>query len=135
MERGYINIKNVFDSVPSVEVKLVDGTLWLTKYQIADLFDVFTNTIGNNIRAIFKSKIIWEQDVCRAEACIDNKGNAYYSELYNLEVLLFLSYRINSANTKLFREWIYQAIKDAQKKGQRNDIVLVFNKDTVCGTA
>lgn len=135
MGRGYINIKNEFGSVPSVEVKLVDGSLWLTKHQIADLFAVFTSTIGNNIRAIFKSKILWEQDVCRAEARIDDKGNAYYAELYNLEVLLFLSYRINSANTKLFREWIYQAIKDSQKRGQRNDIVLVFNKGTVYGTA
>lgn len=135
MERGYINIKNEFGSVPSVEVKLANGTLWLTKYQIAHLFDVFTNTVGNNLRAIFKSKILWEQDVCRADSYTDDKGNTCYSELYNLEVLLFLSYRINSANTKLFREWIYQAIKDSQKKGQRNDIVLVFNKDTVCGTA
>jgi len=53
MERGYIKIKENSESQLIVEAKLVNCTLWMTKHEIADLFNVFVSSVGNNLRSIF----------------------------------------------------------------------------------
>lgn len=63
MERGYIRIKENKDNQLVVEAKLVNSTLWLSKHEIADLFNVFVSSVDNNLRAIFKSGILQKEDV------------------------------------------------------------------------
>ncbi len=41
MNKGYITIRETNHKSFVVEVKLIDGNLWLTKHEIADLFNVF----------------------------------------------------------------------------------------------
>ena len=49
MELGYIEIKESKENQLIVEAKLVNGTLWMSKHEIADSFNVFVNSIGNYI--------------------------------------------------------------------------------------
>ena len=65
MERGYIKIKENETNQWIVEAKLVNCTLWLSKHEMANLFNVFVNSIGNNLRAIFKSGILREEEVTK----------------------------------------------------------------------
>jgi hypothetical protein len=69
MEQGYIQIKENSENQLIVEAKLVNCTLWVTKHQIADLFNVFVNTIGNNLRSIFKSGLLREEDEIGRASC------------------------------------------------------------------
>jgi hypothetical protein len=95
MERGYITIKENSENQLIVEAKLVNRTLWMSKHEMADLFNVFVNTIGNNLRAIFKSSILREEEVTRTHK-YENNGRQCEVTLYNLEALIFVSYRIAS---------------------------------------
>ena len=52
MERGYIQITEEEIGKPIVEVKIVNGTVWMFKHEIARLFDVYLQTVGNNFRSI-----------------------------------------------------------------------------------
>lgn len=63
MERGYIKITEEEIGKPVVEVKIVNGTVWMFKHEIARLFDVYLQTVGNNFRSIFKSGVLCEDDV------------------------------------------------------------------------
>jgi hypothetical protein len=45
MERGYIKIKENKTNQWIVEAKLVNCTLWLSKHEMANLFNVFVNSI------------------------------------------------------------------------------------------
>lgn len=58
MERGYIKIKENDDNQLIVEAKLINDTLWMSKHEIADLFNVFVNAVGKNLRSIFKSGLL-----------------------------------------------------------------------------
>lgn len=49
MERGYIQITEEEIGKPIVEVKIVNGTVWMFKHEIACLFDVYLQTVGNNM--------------------------------------------------------------------------------------
>jgi len=63
METGSIKIINEEGRAPSVEAELVRGTIFLTKYEIAKLFNCFPQKVEANLRSIFKSRLLWESDV------------------------------------------------------------------------
>ena len=109
MERGYLKIEERGDKQFVVTAQLVDSTVWLTKHEIADLFNVFVSTIGNNIRYLFKSGLLCEEAVTRIQK---TETNQCYLETayYNLEVIAFLSYRINSLEAKAFRMWMLESV-------------------------
>ena len=107
LHRGNITITGLEDinRHPTVSVKLENGNVWLTKHELARLFGVFIQTIDANMRSIFKSRILNE-----SEATITEKQDKRYVTYYNLEAVIFLSFRINTYCTKLFREWVLNSL-------------------------
>jgi hypothetical protein len=128
MERGYIKIKENSENQLIVEAKLVNCTLWMTKHEIADLFNVFVNSVGNNLRAIFKSGILREENVTRIHK-FENNGRQCEVTEYNLEALIFVSYRIASFESRAFREWLMKALTEyTRTKPQREtEVLIVYN--------
>lgn len=128
MEYGYIKIKTVGETDFEVEAKLVDNNLWLTKHEIASLFNVFVSTIGNNMRAIFKSGVLREEKVTRMHA-FEYKGKRCETKLYNLEALIFVSYRIGSFEARAFREWVMKALYEYNRddKKQNKEVLIIYN--------
>ena len=65
MNIGYIKIKETSHQKFIVEARLVDGNLWITKHEIADLFNVPVGMVSNNLCAIFRSGVLREEDAIR----------------------------------------------------------------------
>ena len=128
MERGYIKIKENDENQLIVEAKLVNCTLWMTKHEMADLFNVFVNTIGNNLRSIFKSGIFQEKNVTRIYK-YENNGRQCEMTEYNLEALIFVSYRIASFEAQAFREWVMKALTEYTRTKQKkeSEVLIVYN--------
>lgn len=89
-----------------VVINAVNSTVWLTQYQIADLFGygVSVSTINNNIRSVLKAEVLHETDVCKTIAISNNST----VEVYNLEMIVALAFPIKSKNTEIFRDWLIQ---------------------------
>lgn len=127
-DKGYITIRENEAHEHIVETKLVNGNLWLTKNEIAYLFNVYVSTVGNNLRAIFKSGLLREENVTHIHK-FEHKGRECQTTLYNLEALIFVSYRIASYEARAFREWVmkalteYTRIKDQKEK----EVLIVYN--------
>lgn len=128
MERGYIKIKENDKNQLIVEAKLVNCTLWMTKHEIADLFNVFVSSVGNNLRTIFKSGILQEKNVTRIHK-YENNGRQYEMTLYNLEALIFVSYRTASFEAQAFREWVMKALSEytRTKFKRETEVFIVYN--------
>ena len=131
MERGYIQIKENSENQWIIEAKLVNCTLWMTKHEIADLFNVFVSAIGNRLRAIFKSGLLREEDV----TCVhkyEYNGRQCETIFYNLEALIFLSYRTASFEAKAFREWVMKALTEytRTKPERAKEVWVVYNLST-----
>ncbi len=128
MERGYIKIKESEDNQLIIEAKLVNCTLWLTKYEIADLFNVFVSYVSNNLRATFKSGVLREEDVTRTHKYMDN-GRQCEMTLYNLEVVIFVSYRVASYEAQAFREWVMKALTEYTRTKPKREVetLIVYN--------
>ena len=87
-----------------VSIRQIAGGIWLTKHQIADLFGVFVSAVGSNIRSILGNSIFQERNVCRYR---DN-GNGNFVEVYNLEMITALAFRLKSDRAEHFRRWIME---------------------------
>lgn len=128
MERGYIKIQENSEHQLTVEAKLINNTLWMTKHEIADLFNAFVSSVGNNLRAIFKAGLLREEDVTRIHK-YQNNGRQYEMTLYNLEALIFVSYRIASFEAQALREWVMKALTEYTRTIPKREaeVLIVYN--------
>jgi hypothetical protein len=115
MKTGYIKIIFNDGKTPIVDMQLVNGDLWLTKFEIAHLFGCFVQKIDANLKSIFKERLLWKNDCVYCNRYID-KGIEKQTEYYNLDVLIFLSYRINTCETKIFCRFINSALHERLTK-------------------
>ncbi|MDR1356663.1 MAG: protein-tyrosine kinase [Tannerellaceae bacterium] len=96
MKRENITIENGIISIPQ------SGEVWMSQWEIAQLFDCFIAKISANVRSILKSEVLRESDVCR----MYHYKNGNSVEQYNLEMITALSFRIQPRNSEIFREWL-----------------------------
>ena len=129
MERGYIKITEEEIGKPIVEVRIVNGTVWMFKHELARLFDVYLQTIGNNFRSIFKTGLLREEEVTMDLKLKNERGNDIYVTYYNLEAIIFLSYRIDSRYAKAFREWVMNALCEYNRMEKKpQEMLIVFSQ-------
>ena len=107
MERGKILITE-----NSVIINPIKGSVWLSDWEIANLFGVYQVKISSNIRSILKSGVLWKEDVFKCY---------YYSngssvDLYNLEMITALAFRIHSPKADRFRAWLMKQATIAKPK-------------------
>lgn len=128
MNNGYITIKENDKNELIIEAKLVNCTVWMTKHEIADFLNVFVSSVGNNLRAIFKSGLLRQEVVTRTHR-FEKDRHFCEMTLYNLEALIFISYRTASREAEAFREWVMKALTEyARTKPKREtDVLIVYN--------
>ena len=99
---------------------LINNNLWMNKLEIAKLFGCFPQKVEANLRSIFKSRLLWESDVTYTHRYI-------YKEIerqciyYNMDVLIFLSYRIGTFETRIFRDFINQSFREHIKRKGKSE--------------
>ncbi|EGK04369.1 MAG: hypothetical protein ACLTWE_12890 [Dysgonomonas mossii] len=130
METGYIKLEDIDTNKPVVEVKIVNGTVWMTINEIADLFGIYTPTINEHLKVIFKDALLRESDVIKECRYTRNEKEEYIRIYYNLEVIIFLSFRIQSLYTKAFREWVLNAFCEYGKEATEPEVIILFNTNT-----
>lgn len=100
-----------------VNVYLEDETLWLTQKELATLFDVTTATINYHLKGIFESNELEQNSVIRKFLITARDGKQYNTLHYNLDAIISVGYRVNSAQATQFRIWATQILKEFIKKG------------------
>ena len=91
------------DEITTLEVRVQDETVWLTQEQIATLFGVKRPAITKHIRNIFQTQELEESSVCSILELTAADGKRYMTQLYNLDMILSIGYRVNSRHAILFR--------------------------------
>lgn len=78
------------------------GEVWLTQSEIARLFGVFEAAVRANIRAIYRSEALRRGATQRIVQGV---------ELYNLEMIAALAFRLRSLECEAFRRWLLRPTK------------------------
>ena len=105
MSRGIITISD------TGAVIMPTAPVWMTQFEIADLFGVFSCDVRKAIRAIYKDKELNEADTMRYVRQPD--GISY--DVYSLEMVIAVAFRICSRGSVLFRRFIINEISTIKK--------------------
>lgn len=103
-----------------LEVRLEEETVWLTQQQMAILFDVKENNITYHIQGIFKIHELDPESTTQKIRVVRKEGNRLVNrtiDFYNLDMIISVGYRVNSANATQFRRWATSVLKDYLLKG------------------
>ena len=106
MNRGIITISETGAvTMPTVSV-------WMTQQEIADLFGVFSCDVRKAIHTIYKNKELNKFDTMKYVKQSD--GISY--DVYNIEVIIAVAFRICSKESVLFRQFIISKISSTLKE-------------------
>ncbi len=103
-----------------VEVLYEGETFWLNQRQFADLFDVEVHTISYHLKEIDESGELSVEATVRKIRRVQREGERDVSreiEFYNLDAIISVGYRVNSAKATQFRIWATQTLKEFILKG------------------
>ena len=100
-----------------VEVLYEDETFWLSQKRMAELFNVEIPTINYHLKEVFKSGELDENSVIRKILITAADGKNYNTQFYNLDAVIAVGYRVNSAQATKFRIWATKTLKEFIIKG------------------
>ncbi len=106
-----------------IDVRLEDETVWLTQEQMGLLFGRAKSTISDHIKNIFEEGELNEEVVVRdfrittQHGAIEGKTQESKVNLYNLDVIISVGYRVKSQQGTQFRIWATQRLKEYIVKG------------------
>ena len=103
-----------------VDVLLQDESVWLTQKAIAELFGVVKSTVSEHLTNIYTTNELDETSTVRKIRTVQTEGNRTVNrdlDYYNLDAIISVGYRVNSAKATQFRIWATQALKEYIIKG------------------
>jgi prophage maintenance system killer protein len=92
-------------------------TIWATQAQIAEVFNIERSVVTKHIRNILKDNELNEKSVCAKFAHTAEDGKTYQVQFYNLDIILAVGYRANSARAIQFRQWATKTLSLHITKG------------------
>ena len=108
------------DDTVKLEVRLQDETVWLNQQQIAVLFGTQRQAITKHLKNIFESCELDRQATCSILELVQKEGNRMvhrHVEIYNLDVIISIGYRVNTKRGIQFRRWATKILKDYMLRG------------------
>ena len=107
----------------NVEAVVRDETLWLTQKAMAQLFGVQVPAINKHLKNIFsegelnEDVVISKMEITTQHGAIEGKTQTQETQFYNLDAIISVGYRVNSAKATQFRIWATNVLKEYMIKG------------------
>ena len=117
-ERNIITI----DEYGGLKMPTDTANIWMTLPELVELFGTTAGAVHTGIKTIFKENVLHDYDVCK---CIrlDNGNNA---DVYNMEVIIALVFRLNTYPVSVFRKWL---VKRATAPRRTTPPIVIRYKD------
>lgn len=106
-----------------VDVVVRDETIWLTQKAMAALFDVQVPAISKHLKKIFEEHeldekvVVSRMEITTQHGAIADKTQTKETQFYNLDAIISVGYRVNSAKATQFRIWATKTLKEFIQKG------------------
>ena len=117
-------ISYILYSSPEEDVKVTalvkDETIWLTQKAMAELFDVNVPGISKHLKNIYEEGELSESATVSILETVQNENGRSVKRnvsFYNLDAIISVGYRVNSAKATKFRIWATGILKEYIKKG------------------
>ena len=99
-----------------IQVQLEKETVWLSLDQMSQLFGRDKSTISRNVDNVFKEGELMRPAVVAKNATTAADGKTYQVDLFNLDVVISIWYRVKSPQGVKFRQWALGLVREYLKK-------------------
>lgn len=122
------------DGTLQLDVQLSDDTVWLSQQQMATLFNVKENNITYHIKGVYKMHELEPEATTQKIRVVRLEGNRRVTrtiDFYNLDMIISVGYRVNSANATQFRRWATRILKEYMLRGYAVNQQLIHLEEQV----
>lgn len=95
-----------------IEVRVQNGTIWLSQKRMGYLFDTSSDNVGLHLKNIFKEGELQQESVTEEFSVTAEDGKNYRVKHYNLDAIIAVGYRVNSKRATAFRQWATGVLRD-----------------------
>ena len=100
-----------------IQVVVKDETIWATQKAMAQLFGVGVPAVSKHLSNILEEGELVENSVVSKMEITAADGKNYQTQFYNLDAIISVGYRVNSAKATKFRIWATGVLKEYIRKG------------------
>ncbi len=117
------------DGRSQIKLRAQEQTVWLTQLEMAELFDATKQNISLHLKNIFEDGELDGVSVVKESLTTATDGKRYQTQLYNLDAILAVGYRVRSPRGVQFRRWASTILKEYLAKGFVMDDERLKNPD------
>ena len=120
MSKGEIILYVTEDGKTSIQLKAQEKTVWLTRTEIAELFQITPQNVTIHIKDIYVTEEAAIGSTSKDYLLVQNEGGRSIRrtvKLYNLSVILSIGYRVRSLRGTQFRRWATTHLQEYLIKG------------------
>jgi hypothetical protein len=120
MSNGEIILYTTADGHSRIQLRAMDGTVWLSQAEMAMLFDTTPQNITQHIKAVVEEGEQTLEATCKDFLQVQNEGDRQVQRsirLYHLDMILAVGYRIRSPRGTQFRQWATTILREYLVKG------------------
>jgi len=117
---GELILYQTEDGLAEVNLRAIDGTVWLTQADIADLFSSTPQNMTLHIKSIYEDGELEPISTCKDFLQVRIEGGREVERSlkhYNLDMILAIGYRVRSPRGVQFRKWANTVLKEYLVKG------------------
>lgn len=113
-------------SISENTVIVTGSDVWMTAMEITELFGTTAGAVTAGIKSVLKTAVLNDYEVCRYIP-LENGNRA---DVYNMEVICALAFRLNTYNTSEFRKWLMRKAVTPQQAS--TPIIVQYKNGYIC---
>ena len=120
MPDGELILYQTEDGLSRVQLRAIDGTVWLTQAEIAELFDTSPQNVTQHLRSLYGDQELSESATCKELLQVRQEGVREVRRtlrVYNLDAILAVGFRVRSPRGVQFRRWATTQLREYLVKG------------------
>lgn len=120
MKKNEIVLFESKDGKVTLPVSVDVDTVWLSRKQMAELFNVTPQNITMHLKSIYKTGELEESATSKDFLLVQQEGGRDITRsvnCYNLDAIISIGYRVNSSRATQFRIWATSVLKEYLLKG------------------
>jgi hypothetical protein len=117
------------DGKSQIQLRADLGTVWLTQLEMAELFDATKQNISLHLKNLLADGELDANSVVKESLTTASDTKKYRTQLYNLDAILAVGYRVRSPRGVQFRRWASTVLKEYLVKGFVMDDERLKNPD------
>ena len=120
MTHGELIIYTTEDGHVAMQLRVQEGTVWMTQAELAELFQITPQNVTQHIKTIYEEGELPPEATCKDFLQVRHEGERTVQRQlkhYNLDMILAVGYRVRSPRGTQFHQWATTTLREYLVKG------------------